>query len=292
MFSWSDKWRDSKKNLTASGIGLRLTLHTLIRSIVNRLHIQYVRCLTAAVLADIEFTPHLLDPERVNAEYNRVTSRLAEIEQELAATTQGINLNSGKQLATYLYETLGFEQLRRKGEIVTTDGGAPSTSQDTIKSLTARTPEQKRFVELYVEYNKLSEAKSKSLDFFKAVCDEHDCKFYGVFNQGIAVTHRLTSSGRHIQVGKKLKSAQLQNIPREYKKLFTAPPGWLVGESDGSQLEFRVAADLCHDKQALADIEGLVDVHQNTVEVYAANKEKITRQQAKPKTFQPLTIAA
>lgn len=59
-------------------------------------------------------------------------------------------------------------------------------------------------------------------------------------------------------------------------------------EVDGSQLEFRVAAYLGQDEQAVSDITGGVDVHQNTADILSAAGQPTDRQAAKAHTFKPL----
>lgn len=64
--------------------------------------------------------------------------------------------------------------------------------------------------------------------------------------------------------------------------------------SHNCQIEFRVAAELGHDKQAEADIVNGVDIHSftrdtmNSAWLAAAIKKEIDRQGAKPQTFAPL----
>ncbi len=54
-------------------------------------------------------------------------------------------------------------------------------------------------------------------------------------------------------------------------------------EGDYSQLEFRVAAFLSQDQQAMEDVNNNVDVHAYTAEVIG-----VSRQDAKAHTFKPL----
>jgi len=108
------------------------------------------------------------------------------------------------------------------------------------------------------------------------------------FNQTQTATHRLSSSGTDY-------SCQFQNFPRAYKPVFKARhEGWLVGEGDGAQLEFRVAAHLGRDEVALNDCRTGADIHRFTASVLNNCKEeevtKEQRQAAKADTFKPLTI--
>lgn len=273
----------------------------------QQLHLVHVRNLTCSCLADIEFEGMTLDAEAVRNEYERTYREWSDTGARLFELTGGINLGSPKQLAEYLYERLAFPvPTDFRGKPILTGSGQPSTNATTLAKLVAKTDEQEEFLRTYKRYNKLDSLLTKNLVFFKGVCDEYDCKFYGSFNQGITGTHRLSSSGRPLLFAgaKKTKGAQLQNLPREYKGLFwSGDEDWLIGEADGAQLEFRVAADLGHDSVAYDMIANDGDVHTDTATVFvdynAAHPEdphpdfigktyKTGRQPAKSQTFKPL----
>lgn len=246
--------------------------------------IQYQRSMLAPVLADIASKGLKLDHDLVVSLYEESVASLNTLSQQLYTLTEGINLGSNKQLASFLYEKLGFECTER------TEKGAPSTSIGTIRSLIPKTKEQKEFLSLYEEYNKVDQLLSKYLTLFYAVVKENDGLMFGEFNQGSTATHRLSSSGvpfKSDAFGKKNKqgkSCQFQNIPRQLKKCFVARnKGWLIGECDGAQLEFRVAAGVTGDEVAKQEICDLVDVHSVTASVIGCS-----RQDAKARTFAPL----
>jgi len=133
---------------------------------------------------------------------------------------------------------------------------------------------------------------AKNLIFFQGICEEYGGKFKAQFNQIVAATHRLSSSGLplpfELSSGKE-KSVQFQNMPREFKNCFDAPKGYKIVEVDAMQLEFRVAAFLGQDEQAMKDIANPdFDAHYRTRN-HADHKEaKTLRQAAKPHTFKPL----
>lgn len=262
----------------------------------EQLHLQYSRCLLTPVLANIEKNGVSLDKQAVTDEYKAVSiayENATQLLNELAGECGviGIKWRSPKQVGELLYDKLGFEELRGRDRApLRTDAGGRCTDSATISQLKARTKQQKDFIRAYSEAAKLSAKLTKTLNFFRAVVDEHDGTFYGIFNQGITQTHRLSSSGRKVRSSDgKTYSAQLQNIPREYKKLIVAKEkGWTVVEIDGSGLEFRVATDLGHDEVAYKEIVEGADVHQVTADTMAAAGEPMSRQQAKPYTFRPL----
>lgn len=272
----------------------------------NLLHVQYARCLLVPVLVDMEYQGLVLDPKRVNERYEQVTKQYAECYDQLERMTGGINFRSRPQLSEFIYDKLGFEELkgRDKKPLRTSPSarfpdGQRKTDAATIVALKATTKAQREFVECYKTLAKLNAKLTKGLNFFKEICTNHDCKFYGVLNQGTTTTHRLSSSGRPVLLpgedGKKgkLSGAQLQNIAREDKNLFTVRDSdYVICEADGAQLEFRVAAQVGRDRVAIEEIIAGADIHIITAETLTKAGEPTTRQEAKSRSFRPLNIAA
>lgn len=261
-------------------------------------HIALQRNLVVPVLADIEVQGLQLDAEKVYAEEVHLQKVVEELGEKLDAITGGINLGSPKQLGTFLYETLQFPApLDNGGKEIKTDKGAISTAVTALEKLVATTDQQKEFLKLYKEYNLADTLLTKNVAFFKKVCDQKGGVFFGSLNQCRTANHRLASGGIKIKfVGDKKESGvQLQNLPRKYKKLFTChDEDYVVTEYDGSQIEFRVAADLGHDKVAENGIVSGEDIHSFTRDTMNAAyikykvKKEIDRQGAKPQTFAPL----
>jgi DNA polymerase-1 len=259
---------------------------------LNLQHIAYMRNLTCACLADIEFNGMTLDADRVKDEYNKLTAELKELEIKLHEISGGVNLGSPKQLAVLLYEVLKFDPPKdHKGKAIRTEKGALSTNAKTLALLKPNSSEQKEFLEYYKRYNKLASLLEKNLEFFSGVVKEYNAKFHAVFNQGVTATHRLSSSGIPLAFSglKRKKSVQFQNLPREYKKLFVASKsGFVLVEGDGAQLEFRVAADICNDALAMEEVANGVDIHTNTMNALKDGGFSIDRQGAKSFSFKPL----
>ena len=241
------------------------------------LPVIYTRCLATPVLADIERNGMFLDRSEVQRMTLEKEKEYAEVEYALAQTTGGINVNSGDQLAAFLYDTLEFDELKKFGDPIRTPGGKRKTDQATILRLKTRNAKQRKFLELYTRSKELYNELTKYLRKFDECCADVGGHLRASFNQCATRTHRLSSSGLDY-------NTQFQNFPRAYKPMFRARhPGWGVGEADGAQLEFRAAAHLGRDEVALADIEGGTDIHSVTAGVIGC-----TRQDAKPHTFKPL----
>jgi DNA polymerase-1 len=269
----------------------------------KQLHLQTQRSAVACALADIEFAGLTLDRELVNNEYNSVLAEYVETKKALENEHGQINWRSRKQVAELLYETLGFSIPRdRRGNPLTTAGGDRPTDKATISSLVPRNVKQRNFVESFKKVANLNAKLTKTLEFFKGVCDLYDSRFYGSFNQGTTATHRLSSSGRPVLLPQselsaqeglpgvsKARGIQLQNIPREYKRLIRARrSSWVLVDVDAAQLEFRVAADLGNDNVAKQEIKEGVDVHGITARTLTDAGEPTGRQDAKSRTFRPL----
>ena len=270
----------------------------------NVWHLVHTRNLTCAVLADIEFVGLQLDKERVFKAHKEAKARMAELENELADMTGGINVNSPKQLTAYLYDTLGFKEARdHKGKVIRTDSDERTAKAEVIGKLEATTAQQEKFLSLYKEYNKVGTLLSKNLDYFNMVCLHQNGMFQGQIKQNATGTHRLASSGiktkfpisekvdkkGNVKVKYKEMSVQLQNIPREYKSLFFAEhEDYVVCSYDSSQVEFRVAVDMGQDKVGYKEVSTGTDIHSFTAKVLTEAGEPTTRQEAKAKTFRPL----
>lgn len=270
-------------------------LNDLTRS--NRLAVQYTRCLLTPVLADIEFEGMHLDAERVSKEYASHVAQRQELQVQMDAATGGINWRSPKQIGEFIYESLGFAELRKgDGTPRRTETGLPLTGNKDLEKLKASTPEQKEFLKLRKQLGKISAALSKNLEFFQGVCAEKGGVFRAEFNQTATATHRLSSSGIPTKFDqfKDPKTVQFQNLPRAFKRLFNARnAAWDIAEIDGAQLEFRVATELGGpDTQGMEDIKVGHDVHKFSAHILTKTAisavTKAQRQDAKSETFKPL----
>lgn len=262
----------------------------------------FTRCVLSPALADIESVGACVDKEAVEAQYRESSLKLAAVEQQIEEFAEGINMRSPKQVSEFLYENLKFP-------VPTKGRGRNKTEHRTTKTediiqFTAKTKRQEKFIELKREFARHNADVGKTLSFFHGVATDNlypEPIFFAQFNQCVTVTHRLSSSGitrtfEHIKdaKGKAVsKSTQFQNFPRKYKPLFKArKKGWLVGEADGSQLEFRVAAFLGQCRVATQEIINSVDVHKQTAmvinDVSIENVTGAMRTDAKKDTFKPL----
>jgi DNA polymerase I-like protein with 3'-5' exonuclease and polymerase domains len=281
---------------------------------MNMLHLYRNRAQFCPVLAEMEYNGMYLDAERTNEEHEKHVKEVAALKNELDMLTGGVNLRSPDQMAHYLYGELKFPEkvgnnrkpMRNKPS-KQFPGGRPLTDKGTLEWLKGKctTAEQKRFLELKLEYGIKASALSKNLDFFQGVCKEQGELFHGRYNQTVAATHRLTSSGLPITFadGKK-RSVQFQNMPRVFKRLFRAPSDdYYIVEADAPQLEFRVGVFAGQDTQGMRDVvDPRFDAHCTSAAVMneldydtlfdqmkgGSREAKKVRQSAKSETFKPL----
>ncbi len=257
------------------------------------LPVFFERCLLTPVLADIERRGMQLSPERVDKLYATYTKELDRLNLDMQELTGGINVGSTKQLAVFLYETLGFAIPKDyKGKPMMTPKGAPSTSVDALNSLVPKPDRQDKFLKLYKEINKYSEALSKYLVKFKRCCDDDGGILHASLNQTVTQTHRLSSTGKKY-------TTQFQNFQRDFKPLFQSRiPDGIFSERDYAQLEYRSAVDISRDPVGMEDIRNGVDSHSITRSIVFKREEaaadgdkarlKELRTMSKSRTFKPL----
>ena len=238
----------------------------------------YQRCLVTPCLADIEFNGMQLDNDEVLRKVQHEEEEYARLTRELERFCNGASPSSTPQMRDFIYADLGFDIPKDfRGEEIRTASGEPSVAAPVLERLVAKTARQREFLRLRSEWAGLHSDLTKYLRKFESCVTMDGGLLHGNFNQANTRTHRLSSSGVKHRV-------QFQNFNRSYKPLFRARcDGWVVGEADGAQLEFRTATHLGRDRVALADILQRVDIHSYTASIIGCS-----RQDAKPHTFKPL----
>lgn len=167
--------------------------------------------------------------------------------QAWASVGQEFNLNSPKQLQKVLFEDLALP-VKKKTQT------GPSTDQEVLEQLAGLHP----LPALILEHRSFSKLKSTYLDALPSLADAQG-RVHTNFNQTIAATGRLSSSGPN-----------LQNIPvrtargREIRRAFVPAPGQLLLSADYSQIELRILAHLSQDKALCESFNMGEDVHRRT----------------------------
>jgi len=206
-----------------------------------------------AVLVDMEWTGIAIDAElfaRLSRELG-VDLRRLETEISSAAGTS-FNVNSPRQLASVLFETLALPVLKR-----TRTG--PSTDADVLEQLAALGHTVPR---LLLEYRELQKLRSTYVDTLPTKVNRRTGRIHTSFNQVGAATGRLSSV-----------EPNLQNIPvrtprgEAIRRGFVPAPGWKFVVADYSQIELRLMAHLSEDEAFLSAFQAGDDIHLQTAAI-------------------------
>ncbi len=227
----------------------------------------------ARVLASMENAGFAVDKQGI-ADYGKsIQSELDALQTSIYQHAGGeFNINSPKQLAVVLFETLQLPARKK------TKSGY-STNAEVLEELRPYHP----IIDEILEYRMLSKLKSTYCDGLVKVIGP-DGRIHSNFNQTETRTGRISST-----------EPNLQNIPvktqrgRELRKFFNAGEGCVLVDADYSQIELRVLAHIANDKAMLSAFEGHQDIHTTTAaKVFGLTDEMVTpelRSRAKAVNF-------
>ena len=226
------------------------------------------------VLADMERTGFKLDREGLAAFSASLDERLNKRRENIYAYAGGeFNINSTKQLAVVLFETLGLPAGRK------TKSGY-STDAETLEHLRPYHP----IIDELLEYRQVAKLKSTYTDALLEVTDENG-RLHTNFKQAFTLTGRLSSA-----------EPNLQNIPirteegRELRRFFTAEnEDYVLVDADYSQIELRLMAAMSGDENMIETYREGKDIHTSTAaQVFGVPEEEVTgelRKKAKAVNF-------
>ncbi len=187
------------------------------------------------------------------------------------AKDDSFNINSPKQLGDILFNKLGLDYERKKGE-------KQSTGAEVLQKLVDKHEVIKPIMD-YRTYNKLLTTYAEALPKYIV-----DGRIHTNFNQTETATGRLSSD-----------NPNLQNIPirtelgRELRKAFVPRKGFIFIDADYSQIELRILAILSGDENLINAYKGTADVHSATAsEVFGVSIKDVTpelRRKAKAINF-------
>ncbi|MFT2098275.1 DNA polymerase I [Marinomonas sp. 2405UD66-6] len=224
-----------------------------------------IECPLIPVLASMEQTGALIDPELLHAQSSEIAAKLQELEikaHEVAG--ESFNLSSPKQLQVILFEKLELPVIKK------TPKGQPSTAEPILQEL-AQGYELPRLI---MEHRSLSKLKSTYTDKLPEMIQKTG-RIHTSYHQAITATGRLSST-----------DPNLQNIPirtaegRRIRQAFIAPTGYKMLAADYSQVELRIMAHLSQDKGLLDAFTKDADVHKATAaEVFEVALDEVTTEQ-------------
>ena len=208
----------------------------------------------------------------LSSEFERDIQALKEELDRLAGVA--INVNSPKQLAELLFDTLGLPVVHKTAK------GGRSTDEGALQALAARHPIPGKVL----EYRELSKLKSTYIDGLLERLDPKTRRVHTRFDQTGTETGRLSSL-----------NPNLQNIPirtaagRKIRRAFVARPGSVLVSADYSQIDLRVLAHVSGDAVLMDSFEKNEDIHLRTAcEVFhvpAGAVDKELRRRAKAVNF-------
>ena len=204
------------------------------------------------VLAKMERSGMLVDPDRLHSLSEGLATQIAEVERSIRdlAGDETFNIGSPMQLSHVLFDVMG---LPTKG-LKKTKRGYYSTNAKVLSDL-ARDHE---IVRLILDWREKSKIKSTYLDTLGPL-RRGDGRVHTTYNQTITATGRLSSS-----------DPNLQNIPtrselgRTVKTAFSAGEGSVFLAVDYSQIELRLLAHLSGDEHLVRAFNEGEDFHAET----------------------------
>lgn len=200
------------------------------------------------VLASMEFYGVKADAEGIKTFGEELKVKIDQLtEQIYMYAGKEFNIASTKQLGEVLFEDLGLPAKKK------TKSGY-STNADVLESLMDKHP----IVPLIVEYRTLTKLNSTYVDGLLKLI-RPDGRVHSVFKQTETRTGRISST-----------EPNMQNIPvrkeigRNMRKFFVAEGGYTLLDADYSQIELRVLASVCGDKNMQEAFSEGRDIHTST----------------------------
>ena len=198
------------------------------------------------VLMKMENEGVYVDEDLLNEMSLNIGERLDLLVKEIYnIAEEEFNINSTQQLAKILFDDLKLTQIKKR-----------STAENVLKELV----NEHELPELILSYRKLNKLKNTYIDALPASINKKTKRIHSTFNQTIAATGRLSSTGPNFQ-----------NIPirtvdgREVRKSFIAQQkNWGIFSADYSQIELRIMAHLSEDKELCNAFKDNLDIHDRT----------------------------
>jgi DNA polymerase-1 len=218
------------------------------------------------VVADMEDAGIKVDVPFLKNLESEFEADLRSIEQKIQTFTKnpGLNLNSPKQLATFL-----FEELNLPTQSKTRTGF--STDASVLEALAPLHPAPK----LLLEYREISKLKGTYVLPLQELRDKKDSRIRTSFHLTGTATGRLSSS-----------DPNLQNIPvrtargQKIRQAFIAEEGSVLLSADYSQIELRILAHMSEDPVLVESFKRGEDVHRRTAsEIFHKTPAEVSDQE-------------
>jgi DNA polymerase-1 len=271
---------DKALDYAAEDADITLRLHQVLKPqlVSERLVTVYetIERPLVAVLAEMERTGIKVDHDTLRRMSNDFAQRIAGLEEQIYKLAgHPFTIGSPKQLGEILFDEMGLAG-GKKGK-----SGAYATGHEVLEGLAAEGHDLPARV---LDWRQLSKLKSTYTDALQNQIDPESGRVHTSYSQAVASTGRLSSN-----------DPNLQNIPvrteegRKIRTAFVAETGAKLLSVDYSQIELRLAAEIC-DEPALKEAfrEGQ-DIHAITASqvfgVPVEGMDPMIRRQAKAINF-------
>lgn len=214
------------------------------------------------VLASMEVLGVRVDENGIKSFGEELSGQISELEATIYMLAgHEFNISSPKQLGGVLFEELGLPTGKKKSA-----SKSYSTSADVLEGLVNYHP----IVNLILEYRTLTKLKSTYVDGLLAVIYP-DGRVRSEFKQTETKTGRISSANPNIQ-----NIPVRKEIGRNMRKFFIASDGYTLLDADYSQIELRVLAAMCGDKNMIETFLSGVDIHTRTAsQVFGIPEEMV-----------------
>ncbi|MCD7732131.1 MAG: DNA polymerase I [Oscillospiraceae bacterium] len=214
------------------------------------------------VLASMEVLGVRVDEEGIKEFGDNLNGQISELESTIYMLAgHEFNISSPKQLGVVLFEELGLPSGKKKSA-----SKSYSTSADVLEGLVNYHP----IVNLILEYRTLTKLKSTYVDGLLGVIYP-DGRVRSEFKQTETKTGRISSANPNIQ-----NIPVRKEIGRNMRKFFISENGYTLLDADYSQIELRVLAAMCGDKNMIETFLSGVDIHTRTAsQVFGIPEEMV-----------------
>ena len=205
------------------------------------------------VLVEMERTGVKIDTAALEVFGLSLAKEIAALATEIRACGDpGLNIDSPKQLAEFLYGRLGLKPAGAKK----TQAGQFSTDEKALQSLVDEHP----VIRKILDYRACTKLKSTYVDKLPKCIDPADGRVHTTFAQAFTETGRLSSS-----------DPNLQNIPIRTERgkliraaIVPADDDHVLVSADYSQIELRIMAAMSGDQSMLDAFAHGADIHRET----------------------------
>lgn len=177
-------------------------------------------------LVHMESTGYVIDTEFAENYGRELQEEIERLRSEITAVLGEINIDSPHQLRPALEKVIG-EKLE------STD------AKKVLKPIAHKYP----IIQRILDYKEKVKLHSTYISVLPKLINPKTGRLHANFNGNGAKTGRMSSGGGGNDNG----SVNLQNQPEEARKLFVAPPGYVIVSADFSQQEYRCLAYMTRD---------------------------------------------